>query len=208
MSREFFNFLSWPICYLKGWRKILDYKGVCSRAEYSKFLGVNFLIVIALLWISIRKAFLCGFWIENYLFVYLILSVLPLTAISVRRLNDAGEPLSALLSRRSLNNSSLGTYEKAEWSTLFLTESLPHLAWNTLPLFAWRAAKGIWKFFLYFCFFPVPVPFPPFIMPGGLVFFLLAILAAIAIPAFNDLAVRSGGDVAIGLNNICSNPWF
>ncbi len=205
MSREFFNLLSWPICYLKGWRKILDYKGGCPRDEYSKFLGVNFLIVIALFWISIGKAWLCGFWIENYLVIYLILSVLPLTAISVRRLNDAGEPLSALLSRRSLNKPSLGVDEKAELPTLFLTESLPHFAWNTFPLFAWRAAKAICKFLLCFCFFPVPVPFPPFTLPGGLVF---AILAAVAIPSFHELTVRSGGDVASGLNNICGNPWF
>ena len=206
MSRELQGFLSWPICYLKGWRKILDYRGTCSKVEYSKFLGVNFLIVIVLFWISLRKVFLCGFLIENYLFVYLILSFLPLTAISVRRLNDAGEPLSALLSRRSLNKPSLGTYEKAEWSTWFLTEALPSFAWNKLPFFVWRALKGICKFLLWTAFIPIPVPFPPFIVPGGLAVVVLAILTAIALPHFT--ALHSGQDVVTGLNSICDNPWL
>ena len=87
-----------------------------------------------------------------------------------------------------------------------MTEALPSFAWNKLPFFVWRASKGICKFFLWNAFIPIPVPFPPFILPGGLAVIVLAILTAIAFPHFT--AHYSGQDVVTGLTSICDTPWL
>lgn len=193
------NSLLWLKSYMSAWQKVFDYKGKCPRNEYSRFLGVNLLVIMALFCMSAPKVFLCGFWLQNYLTVYLIISLFPVTAMSVRRLNDAGEPLTALLSRKSLNKQSRTLDEKPPLSTKFVTESLPRFTLKTFPSFVWSLAR----FLLLISCFPIPTPFG--LIPVGLGFILLAALAAIALPTFMQLNTASGS-VSISFDS-CRNVW-
>jgi len=194
-SRRVMNDLMlWPKSYIGSWKKIFDYKGFSSRNEYSRFLGVNFIVTLILLYLSFAKIFWCGFWLENYFSIYLIASIFPLVAISARRLNDAGESYIHILSRKSLNRPSQNQGEEPLASTLFLTENLPQFVWKSFPTWLWKN-RGTWA-----AIFLLPIPLPPFFLPLGVLILLFSIFTAIALPIFFQLSMQLP-------NSFCRSPW-
>jgi len=188
------DLMLWPKSYIRSWKKIFDYKGLSSRNEYSRFLGVNLIVTLILLCISFSKIFRCGFWLENYFTIYLIASIFPLVAISARRLIDAGESYIHILSRKSLNRPSQNQGEEPLASTLFLTENLPQFVWKSFPTWLWKN-RGTWA-----AIFLLPIPLPPFFLPLGVLILLFSIFTAIALPIFFQLSMQLP-------NSFCRSPW-
>ena len=73
--------------FVKGWKYSFNFNGKTNYADYSSFLIQNFIILILFVLLLWFVAKLKGFII---LFSYLVANLFPMTALAIRRLNDAG----------------------------------------------------------------------------------------------------------------------
>ena len=189
--------------FIRGWKKAFDLKGRTNYADYSSFLGWNFLLVIAIFYCS------WNFFPTPYLYflVFLIADFFPMLAIAVRRLNDTGSSFRKLvwilvpfygwwklrvqLGKPSLyeQSSTLGMNKREKYIAKFLLDYAP---WTVYKLpeniikSVFRFLKNNWLgIFLLLLFIPVPVGGVP--VPALLVVIVLAILASIAIPSFTSI---------------------
>jgi len=196
--------------FIRGWKKAFDLKGRTNYADYSSFLGWNFLLVIAIFycsWNFVPTPYL-------YFLVFLIADFFPMLAIAVRRLNDTGSSFRKLvwilvpfygwwklrvqLGKPSLyeQSSTLGMKKREKYIAKFLLDYAP---WTVYKL-PENVIKSIFQFlknnwlgiFLLLLFIPVPVGGVP--VPGLFIVIVLAILASIAIPSF--ISIQSQAEVA------------
>lgn len=71
--------------FLDAIKRFDDLKGTATRKEYWSFVGINVLIFLVVQILGVNL----GFNISGYL--YIIITVIPFTSISVRRLRDVGK---------------------------------------------------------------------------------------------------------------------
>lgn len=73
--------------YFEMWKRAFDFRGLCSLSEYRGALLIHILVIVAIsliafFWNSLVTISLIGF--------YAIISLIPFTAMSIRRFHDAG----------------------------------------------------------------------------------------------------------------------
>ena len=108
------------IAFARGWANSFEVKGKTSINEYASFLGWNFAAIIGLFLASYRS------YVPTLTpFIYLAADILPITSLTLRRLNDAEEPWSKLFNRKALKQNP--RKERLQWHTNFITRDLPEL---------------------------------------------------------------------------------
>lgn len=73
--------------YFEMWKRAFDFRGLCSLSEYRGALLIHILVIVAIsliafFWNSLVTISLVG--------LYAIISLIPFTAMSIRRFHDAG----------------------------------------------------------------------------------------------------------------------
>lgn len=120
------------IAVARGWANSFEVKGKTSINEYASFLGWNFAVIIGLFLASYS-----GYLPPLTPFAYLAADALPITSLTLRRLNDAEEPWSKLFNRKALKQNP--SKERLQWHTNFITRDLPELP--GFVLFSWGPGK-------------------------------------------------------------------
>ena len=72
--------------FIKGWKRSFDIKTKTNYADYSSFLGFNFVIIVSLCFLAWNFSQI----FKHLIILYLLADILPMTSIVLRRLKDAG----------------------------------------------------------------------------------------------------------------------
>lgn len=73
--------------YFEMWKRAFDFRGLCSLSEYRGALLVHILVIVAISLIAILGNSLLTICLMG---LYAIFSLIPFTALSIRRFHDAG----------------------------------------------------------------------------------------------------------------------
>jgi uncharacterized membrane protein YhaH (DUF805 family) len=88
-SEQYYNMFDW-------WKKVFiqnyaNFDGRARRAEYWNYVLFNFLISIGVWVFAIVFAFVGGFLLIPFLWIYGLATLIPSLAVGVRRLHDTGK---------------------------------------------------------------------------------------------------------------------
>lgn len=169
---------------VRGWRNSFRYRGRTSRCEYSRFLGWNLVITIAVV-----GAWLAGWMSVVFPLIYVFAAIFPMIAISIRRLNDINQPWTQILNREALNQPGPTDQELSESERLIL-EELPFFTWKQFPDFLFKVLKVTTKVLAFIllvltALFPFDPNLPMALMISAMI---VAILAVIALPHFTTIS--------------------
>lgn len=165
--------------FICGWRNSFRYRGRTSRLEYTSFLGCNFFVILILV-----GCWLAGWMSIAFPLIYVLASIFPMTAISLRRLNDTNKSWKLILDRKALSEAGPSDQEATSFEH-FLLEDLPLFTWIQFPTFLLKVTKILSKT-LFFIIIALSAIFP-FNPDLPVVVLVVAVLAAIAIPNFTAI---------------------